>query len=110
MSRRGEGGRGSGIGRGRRLFDVVPRADHHGGPFQRVVPAAPAEPHDSCAKRRRIQLFCSFCFVCFFVAVVVVVVVAVHVHSQLGGGALEWYLVLLGFSLGCNSLVVSYLW
>ncbi len=31
---------------GRRLFAIMSRSYHHGGPFQGVIPSAPAEPDD----------------------------------------------------------------
>lgn len=34
------------------------RADHHGSPFQSIIPSAPAEPNDTCDKNSVWFFFC----------------------------------------------------
>ncbi len=38
---------------GRRLFAIVSWSDHHRGPFEGVIPSAPAEPNDTCDDTKR---------------------------------------------------------
>ena len=72
----------------RRLFAVVSRADHHRGPFESIVPSAPAEPNDTCDEEKhetlKNNLHLSF-FLFFFVFSVFV-----GMYNTLSGCKILW--------------------
>jgi hypothetical protein len=40
---------------GRRLFAIMSRSDHHRGPFEGVIPSAPAEPDDPYIETKKMN-------------------------------------------------------